>query len=34
MAAVEAVEQKVVLYASDDLHAWTLLSEFADPTRP
>ena len=30
MAAVEAVEQKVVLYASDDLHAWTLLSEFAD----
>ena len=34
MAAVEAVEQKVVLYASDDLHAWTLLSEFADPTVP
>ena len=32
MAAVEAVQRKVVLYASDDLHAWTLLSEFADPT--
>ena len=31
MVAVEAVEQRVVLYASDDLHSWTLLSEFADP---
>ena len=31
MAAVEAVQQRVVFYASDDLHAWTLLSEFADP---
>ena len=34
MAAVEAVEQKVVLYASDDLRTWTLLSEFADPALP
>jgi fructan beta-fructosidase len=34
MAAVEAVEQRVVLYASEDLHAWTLLSEFADPAVP
>ena len=34
MAAVEAVEQKVVLYASDDLHDWTLLSEFADAAVP
>ena len=32
MAAVEAIEQKVVLYASDDLRTWTLLSEFADPS--
>lgn len=32
MAAVEAVERKVVLYTSDDLHHWTFLSEFADPT--
>jgi fructan beta-fructosidase len=32
MAAVEAVEQKVVLYASDDLRTWTLLSEFCDPS--
>ena len=34
MAAVEAVHQRVVLYASDDLRAWTLLSEFADPEVP
>ena len=34
MAAVEAVEHRVVLYASDDLHAWTLLSEFADDEVP
>jgi len=34
MAAVEALEQRVVLYASDDLHRWTLLSEFADPAVP
>ena len=27
-------QQRVVLYASDDLHAWTLLSEFADPDVP
>ena len=32
MAAVEAIEQKVVLYASDDLRTWALLSEFADPS--
>jgi fructan beta-fructosidase len=34
MAAVEAVERKVVLYASGDLYEWTLLSEFADPDLP
>ena len=34
MAAVEAIEQSVVLYASDDLRTWTLLSEFADPSLP
>jgi len=32
MVAVEAVQHLVVLYASDDLTRWTLLSEFADPT--
>ncbi len=32
MAAVEAVERKVVLYSSTDLRDWTLLSEFADAT--
>jgi sucrose-6-phosphate hydrolase SacC (GH32 family) len=30
MAAVEAVDRKIVLYASEDLRDWTLLSEFAD----
>ncbi len=32
MAAVEAVDRKVVLYASDDLRHWHLLSEFGDPS--
>mgnify|MGYP003375745469 CR=1 FL=1 len=32
MVAVEAVENVVVLYASDDLREWELLSEFRDPT--
>jgi fructan beta-fructosidase len=32
MAAVEAVDRKVVLYASRDLLEWSLLSEFADPS--
>jgi sucrose-6-phosphate hydrolase SacC (GH32 family) len=31
MVAVEAVDRLVVVYESTDLHAWTLLSEFADP---
>ena len=31
MVAVEAVENIVVLYASDDLREWELLSEFRDP---
>jgi fructan beta-fructosidase len=31
MVAVEAVQHLAVLYASDDLTRWTLLSEFADP---
>ena len=34
MVAVEAVERLVVIYASDDLRTWTLLSEFADASVP
>ncbi len=32
LAAVEAVDRKVVLYAGPDLRHWAFLSEFADPT--
>ncbi|MDF1487085.1 glycoside hydrolase family 32 protein [Tessaracoccus caeni] len=31
LAAVEAVQQRVVFYRSDDLREWSLLSEFAAP---
>jgi fructan beta-fructosidase len=32
MVAVEALDHRVVIYSADDLHHWTLLSEFDDPS--